>query len=231
MPHLTRRAWLAVGLAIAGLAALGVTIAGAQTDDTPRGTDPLSADELRPPSTWLRGPARPSAAGLGDDDVVLLVERHEEAKADEDDGLRRADVYVYSYDDDVLTWTVVDTATGEVDQSQVVPGTQLPLIQEEEDRALEIALADPEFAQLLATRYRQATGRDLADPATDLDIQPIVFRADANPAAAAGGAGACGRHRCAQLMIQSTDDLLVNLLPIVDLSTDAAASAETGFFS
>ena len=230
MPHLTRRAWLAVGLAIAGLAALSVTIAGAQTDDTPRGTDPLSADELTAAGDLAQGSNPGEAAGLGDDDVVLLVERHEEAKADEDEGLRRADVYVYSYDDDVLTWTVVDTATGQVDQSQVVPDTQLPLIQEEEDRALDIALDDPEFARLLATRYRQATGRDLADPATDLEIQPIVFRSDANPRAAAAGAGDCGEHRCAQLMIQSTDDLLVNLLPVIDLSSGEVLT-ETGFFS
>jgi hypothetical protein len=230
VPHLTRRAWLAVGLAIAGLAALSVTIAGAQTDDTPRGTDPLSADELTAAGDLAQGSNPGEAAGLGDDDVVLLVERHEEAKADEDEGLRRADVYVYSYDDDVLTWTVVDTATGQVDQSEVVPDTQLPLIQEEEDRALEIALDDPEFAQLVATRYRQATGRDLADPATDLDIQPIVFRSDANPRAAAAGAGDCGEHRCAQLMIQSTDDLLVNLLPVIDLSSGQVLT-ETGFFS
>jgi len=230
VPHLTRRAWLAVGFAIAGLAALSVTIAGAQTDDTPRGTDPLSADELTAAGDLAQGSNPGEAAGLGDDDVVLLVERHEEAKADEDEGLRRADVYVYSYDDDVLTWTVVDAATGQVDQSQVVPDTQLPLIQEEEDRALEIALDDPEFAQLLATRYRQATGRDLADPATDLDIQPIVFRSDANPRAAAAGAGDCGEHRCAQLMIQSTDDLLVNLLPVIDLSSGQVLT-ETGFFS
>jgi Cu2+-containing amine oxidase len=230
VPHLTRRAWLVVGVAIAGLAALSVTIAGAQTDDTPRGTDPLSADELTAASDLAQGSNPGEAAGLGDDDVVLLVERHEEAKADEDNGLRRADVYVYSYDDNVLTWTVVDTATGEVDQSQVVPDTQLPLIQDEENRALEIALADPEFAQLLATRYRQATGRDLVDPATDLDIQPIVFRSDANPRAAAAGAQACGEHRCAQLMIQSTDDFLVNLLPVIDLSSDRLLT-ETGFFS
>jgi hypothetical protein len=230
VPHLTRRAWLAVGLAIAGLAALSVTIAGAQTDDTPRGTDPLSADELSAATDLARGSNPGEAAGLGEDDVVLLVERHEEAKAAEDDGLRRADVYVYSYDDDVLTWSIVDTATGEVDHTEVVRNTQLPLIQEEEDRALGLALDDPEFAQLLATRYRQATGRDLTDPATDLDIQPIVFRADANPAAAAAGARACGRHRCAQLMIQSTDDLLVDLLPVIDLSTGDLLS-ETGFFS
>ncbi len=230
MPHLNRRSWLAVTVGIVGLVALGVTIAGAQTDDERTGTDPLGPTEEQAALDLAVGSGSTEAGGLGDDDVVLLVERHEEAKADEDDGLRRADVYVYSYDDDVLTWTVVDTATGEVDQSQVVPDTQLPLIQEEADRALEIAMDDPEFAQLLATRYRQATGRDLADPATDLDIQPIVFRSDANPRAAAAGAGACGEHRCAQLMIQSTDDLLVNLLPVVDLSSSQVLT-ETGFFS
>jgi hypothetical protein len=221
---------MVVGVAIAGLAALSATIAGAQTDDSPRGTDPLSENELSAAAELARGSNPGEAAGLGDDDVVLLVERHEEAKADEDEDRRRADVYVYSYDDDVLTWSIVDTATGEVDRSSVVRNTQLPLIQEEEDRALEIALADPSLAELLATRYRQATGRDLADPATDLDIQPIVFLSSSNPAAAAAGAGDCGRHRCAQLMIQSTDDVLVDLLPIIDLSSGQVLT-ETGFFS
>lgn len=230
MPHLTRRAWLIVGIAIAGLAALSVTIAGAQTDDTPRGTDPLSAEELSVATDLARGSDPAETTGLGEDDVVLQVERHEEEKTAEDDGLRRADVYVYSYDDDVLTWSVVDTATGEVDHSETLPDTQLPLIPEEADRAFDLALADPQFAQLLATRYRQATGRDLTDPASDVVVQPIIFRADANPAAVGTAAADCGEHRCAQLMLQSSDDLLINLLPIVDLSTDRVL-ARTGFFS
>ena len=86
MPHLTRRAWIAVGLGVAGLIGLGVTIAGAQTDDGPRGTDPLSADEEVTAVGLAQGSNPAEATGLGDDDVVLLVERHEEAKADEADG-------------------------------------------------------------------------------------------------------------------------------------------------
>jgi hypothetical protein len=213
---------------MAGLTALGVAIAGAQGDETARGTDPLSATELEAAAALARGSNPGEAAGLGDDDVVLLVERHEEPK-DAADGLRRADVFVYSYDDDVLTHNLVDLASDEVLQSRPITGEQLPLVEEEEARALEIALADADFEQLLATRFRQGTGRDLVDPATDLKIDAMVFSAATNPAAARGAAARCGEHRCAQLLIRSSDDLLVNLLPVVDLSADRLVSRE-GFF-
>ena len=81
----------------------------------------------------------------------------------------------------------------------------------------------------LATAYRQATGRELTDPATQLEIQALIFRADGNPGVR-GGAAACGRHRCAQFMIQTPDDLLVNLFPVIDLSAGRVVS-RTGDFS
>jgi hypothetical protein len=217
---------LAVLVAIAALGAAGVAIAGAQGDDTPRGTDPLSDTEEQAALDLARGSGDTESDGLGDDDVVLRVERHEEDKGDADS--RRADVYVYSYDDDTLVLTVVDLATGEVDSSEDMTGAQLPLLPEEGEHALELATADPEFEQLLATRYRQATGRDLTDPATELEIDPIIFRAEES-GSVTGPAAACGQHRCAQLMIRTTDDLLVNLLPIVDLSTEQLVSQQ-GFF-
>jgi hypothetical protein len=218
---------VAVLLAVAGLAAVGVTIAGAQGDQTPRGTDPLSETEEQAALDLARGSGPAESTEVGPDDVVLRVERREQDKADGD--VRQADVFVYSYDDDKLIVTTVDLASGDVVDTEQLTRTQLPLVPEEADHALELALADSQFQQLLATRFRQATGRDLADPATDLEIQPIIFRADANPTAT-GGARACGRHRCAQLMIQSTDDFLVDLLPIVDLSAERLVSRE-GFFS
>lgn len=230
MPHLSNRTWIGLAVAAVLLAAAGVTVAGAQGDDTPRGTDPLSEAEEEVARSLARGSGvtESSGGGLGDDDVILLVERHEEEKT-ADDSLRRADVYVYSYDDDVLTLTIVDTATGEVDASTVLRDTQLPLTPDEGARALEIALAAPGFEEALATAFRQSAGRDLVDPLTELDIQPIVFRADANPDSPRSVAQ-CGRHRCAQLLIETPDSILVNLLPIVDLSAGRLAST-TGFFS
>ena len=229
MRKLNRRAALAVGLGFAGLAALGWTIADAQSDDAPTGTDPLTETEVQAALAEAQGSGHAESTGLGEDDVVLRVERHEEEKAVEDSAPRRADVYVYSYDDDVLTLQVVNVETGRVDRDEVVPNTQLPLVQEEQDRAIELAMDDPEFAQRLATAFRQATGRDLSDVSDDIDVDPIVFRADSNAATPAGARG-CGRHRCAQLMLRSTDDFLINLLPVVDLSAGRLV-AETGFSS
>jgi hypothetical protein len=225
---LNGRAAVAVVLGFAGLAALGWTIADAQTDDTPHGTDPLTETEVQAALAEAQGSGPAEGTGLGDDDVVLQVERHEEDKAVEDSAPRRADVYVYSYDDDVLTWQLVNVETGHIDHAEVVPNTQLPLIEEERNRALQLAMDNPQFAQRLATAYRQATGHDLEDPATQVEADPIVFLADSN-AATTGAARQCGRHRCAQLMLQTNDDLLIDLLPVVDLSAGRVVS-QTGFF-
>ena len=168
-------------------------------------------------------------AAAPEDEVVLLVERHIEEKADEDSGARRADVYTYSYADDTLTRTVVDLTSGAVDDTRTTEGAQLPLVDAEADRALDLALADARFVDQLEAEYQEATGRALGDPAEDLSIDAIVFRADAMPTAATGAAAPCGVHRCAQLMISTTDDVLVDVLPIVDLSADRLV-ARNGFF-
>ena len=70
------------------------------------------------------------------------------------------------------------------------------------------------------------TGSAAPDPRAALDAQPIVFRADAVPAVAGGAATACGIHRCAQFLLQTTDHLLVDLFPVVDLSTGVVLSAD-----
>jgi hypothetical protein len=226
---LNRRAAVAVVLGIAGLAALGWTIADAQSDDSPHGTDPLTESEVEDALAQAQGSGPGESTGLGDDDVVLRVERHEEEKAVEDSAPRRADVFVYSYDDDVLTWQVVNVETGRVDQDSVVPDTQLPLVDEERDRALEIAMANPQFEQRLATAFRQATGRDLGDVDEDLVVEPIIFRADSNTSTPPA-ARRCGQHRCAQLMLSSSDEFLIDLLPVIDLTAGRVVS-QTGFFS
>jgi hypothetical protein len=39
------------------------------------------------------------------------------------------------------------------------------------------------------------------------------------------GAEACGLHRCAQFLIATQGDVVINLLPIIDLSLEALVSA------
>ena len=216
-------------IVVVSLAAVGSAFAGAQGDDTRRGTDPLSSDELASAASDARAEGEPAPESQGanglPDRVVLLVERHEEAKAADPD-LRRADVYEYAYTDDTLTRSVVDLESGRVDETTSGQGTQLPLIDVESARAVEVLYADPAFSDRLATEFRAATGRELGDPDTDLDMQTIVFRADSMPTVAQGAAAQCGIERCAQFMIQSTDHTLINLFPLVNLSEGAVITTD-----
>lgn len=223
----------ALALAAVGALALGSAVAGAQRDDARRGTDPLSADEIRAATDEARPAAAESseveelgANGLPER-LVLLVERHQEDKAEASTSdLRRADVYEYSYVDDTLTLSVVDLADGSVDTTDTSQGTQLPLVPVEIDRARELLFADEGFLDELASEYSAATGRTLGDPSRDLDIQPIVFRADAIPTMVQGPARDCGVARCAQFLIQSTDHFLIDLFPLVNLSDGALISTD-----
>ena len=232
-----RARWIAAGLIAAALAvaAYGSGFAGAQGEAGRHGTDPLSTEEVAAavegagvPSTAARpesaGPEALGANGLPER-LVLLVERHEEDQG-ADEGLRRADVYEYSYPDDTLTVSVVDLADGSVDGTTSGQGDQLPLIDVEAQRAVQLLLADPAFTERLTSEYQRVMGEPLDDPATDLDVQPIVFKADAVPTVATGRAALCGVHRCAQFLIQTTDHALINLFPLVDLSAGAVLTAD-----
>lgn len=227
--------WIVGAVALAlGVAAVGSSFAGAQGDDTRRGTDPLSADEVQAALDDTGVPPEVAAPDTGDAEslaanglperLVLLVERHVEAKDEED--LRRADVYEYSYADDTLTISLVDLEDGTVDDTQSVQGTQLPLVDVEAQRSLDLLFADTAFRERLDAEYQRATGQALADPAAELEVQPIVFLADAVPTVAQGEAAECGVHRCAQFLIQTTDHVLINLFPLVDLSDGVVLTAD-----
>lgn len=221
------RRWIAgvIGL-IFGAAAAGASFAGAQGDDILRGTDPLSTDEVQAALDYSGVPpdaATPESAGPGSlganglpERLVLLVERHFEDKDAAD--LRRADVYEYSYADDTLTVSLVDLADGSVDDTESVQGTQLPLVDVETQRSLDLLFADPEFRERLEAEHLRATGSTLTDPASDLIVEPIVFVAAAVPTVAQGEAAQCGIRRCTQFLIQTTNHVLINLFPLVDLS-------------
>ena len=230
-----RAGWIVGSVALAlGLAAAGASFAGAQGDDTRRGTDPLSADEVEAavadsgvsPASASPGTAGPESFGANGlpDRLVLLVECHLEDKGVSDQ--RRAEVYEYSYTDDTLTISLVDLADGGVDDTQTVQGTQLPLVDVEAQQALDLLFADPAFRERLDAEYLRATGSPLADPAVDLIVEPIVFLADAVPTVAQGEAAECGVHRCAQFLIQTTDHVLINLFPLVDLSDGVVLTAD-----
>jgi hypothetical protein len=64
----------------------------------------------------------------------------------------------------------------------------------------------------------------LTQPEAQLKFNVLIYRADSMPNANPGAA-ACGLHRCAQFLIATQDDVVINLLPIVDLSLQTVVSA------
>jgi hypothetical protein len=185
------------------------------------GYDPLSLTE----EEWahkasLQDPAVSALLENAQRVELLLVERHREPKARSRSDLspRRADVYVYIYDTDILLHAIINVESGLVDSVETAQNTQLPLTKNEAALATQIALADPKVNAAVQSEYRTITGEALNDPARQLTIRPLIFRADARPDQKLDKAAACGLRRCAQLLMTTHNDFLINLLPIVDLS-------------
>jgi hypothetical protein len=217
---------IAVGLTFtATLAWAAPAISQLQTPRT--GYDPLSPEEQERSRILASQRAEfASALNTVSRSELLLIERHVESKADMQNGNwpRRADVYTYLYDSDTLMLAVVNLASGEVSSVETMQNVQLPLTQNETDHAIELLLADSALMANIAGQYQTITGTALTQPRTQLKLNVLIYRADAMPNANPG-AEACGLHRCAQFLIATQNDVVINLLPIVDLSIEAVVSA------
>lgn len=229
-PHPGSRLWVFVALAAALIAPAALLLPG-QSDQAGSaqaartGFDPLSEAEA----------SRAEAIALADDQVqailagstrtqVLVVERHQEDKAVYAAGgwPRRADALVYDYAQDHLVQAVVSLDSGQVDEAIAADRVQPPLTPEEGRRALDIALADPVTGGDIHAAWAQATGGAPFD-GDALEPHPWVFRFDSVPEGTFPGTEDCGLHRCTQLMLATRDGLLLDVLPIVDLSAERVA--------
>ena len=195
---------------------------------TPRtGYDPLSPQEQARARTLAGQRADfANAVNTASRSELLLIERHAESKTDMRSGNwpRRADVYTYLYDSDTLMLAVVNLTSGQVHSVETMKNVQLPLTQNETDHAIQLLLADTTLMANIATQYQTITGTALTQPETQLKLNALIYRADAMPNANPGAA-ACGLHRCAQLLLATQSDVVINLLPIVDLSLETVVSA------
>jgi hypothetical protein len=227
-PHRLRLMGLVLVVGLALTATLVWAAPGVSLLDTPRtGYDPLSFEEQEQ-ARALAGQHDEFARAVNatSRSEVLLIERHAEAKAVMQSGNwpRRADVYIYLYDSDTLLRAVVNLTTRQVDSVETAQDVQLPLTQSETDRAFQLLMADGAVKTDIAAQYQTITGEALAQPKDQLKLSTLIYRADAMPDANRGAA-ACGPHRCAQFLIATQNDVVINLLPIVDLSLGALVSA------
>ena len=185
------------------------------------GTDPLSPSEiLQAQQTASQDAALSAQLNTPQRTEVLLVERHQEPKSVRQQGNwpRRADMYVYNYDTNILTYSIINLDTGVVDAVESAQNVQLPLNQAETERAIQLALADPQVNAILQTQYQATSGTPLTNPQEQLDIHVLTFQA--GPDQSQSAVVNCGLHRCAQLLITTQNGYFINLLPVVDLSNN-----------
>lgn len=188
--------------------------------DGPTGYDPLTAQEVNGVLAAVQ-PAQgtTSVSGAPSQPEVLLVERHDAKQAAHTQGSqpRQADLYAYDYATDTLIHTTVNVQSGAVVATEALQDVQLPLTANEEQRALGFIQSDGALWSTLAERYQQITGTPLR-AVTQLEKKVAVFQADVMPDRVNAAAAHCGRHRCAQVLLFTTDKTLLEIMPIVDLS-------------
>ena len=155
---------------------------------------------------------------------ILLSERHVETKNARSSGewRRRSDVYVYSYDRNVLKLFIIDLETLSIDSVDEEQNIQLPLTPNEIREALEIAYANQEFQIVLDQSYLDLTGETLTS-LDQLNVKAFIFRSDSMPDNVNELARNCGVRRCAQLLFYTLDNIAINMQPIVDLSEGKVA--------
>jgi len=227
-PRFLRLIALALVLGLALTATLVWAAPGVSLLDPPRtGYDPLSPEEQEQARALaVQQGEFAIAVNASSRSELLLIERHAEEKVVTQSGNwpRRADVYTYVYDNDTLLRAVVNLTSGQVDSVETSQDVQLPLTQNETNHAVELLMADAAVMADIAAQYQTITGEALTQPKTQLKLSALIYRADSMPGANPGAEG-CGPHRCAQFLIATQNDVVINRLPIVDLSLGALVSA------
>jgi len=186
--------------------------------------DPLNPDEIQKALTTalqagVANGADSEISAAAIDQEVLLVERHRGNKAEIQSAsvVRQGDVYVYDYTTDTLKHAIVDLTTGQtniIEESQYV---QLPLTENEVQRALDLAFENDALRAELQRSYALVADDELT-AIEQLNVKAFVFLAESMPDSVNELSEQCGLHRCAQLLLYTDDDTILEIQPIVDLS-------------
>ncbi len=159
---------------------------------------------------------------------LLLVERRPGEKGHSN---RRANVYIYDYDADKLIHLVVNARSGKVVHRSALTDVQLPLIDEEIQRATNLVFSDPNTRSRLEQEFLSATGKHLQD-ISQIHFKAFSFTADTvdsrDLADSARSITRCGRSRCTQILMYTADKVVLDVSPIVDLSGNTVLTASSG---
>ena len=186
--------------------------------------DPLSADEIQQTlaaalQAGVANGADSEISAAAIDQEILLVERHRGIKSEIQSAsiIRQGDVYVYDYTTNTLKHAVVNLVTGETSVIEETQYVQLPLTENEVQRALDLAFANESLRTELQNSYQLISGNALTS-IEQLNVKAFVFLAESMPDSVNELSEQCGLHRCAQLLLYTDGDTVLEIQPIVDLS-------------
>lgn len=205
---------------VLNVASLIMALSVTSTNAFAHNNDPLSEEEIARVANLTSDPtltARSSGTVSGDrkPQEVLLIERHQQKGAPSDQ--RYADIFTYDYETNELIESVVDLNTSIIIKTSRKKGIQLPLTENEINRAKQIIFDDEDERQVLAYEYHRITSQPLTDT-TELNIKAFTFTADSLPNRVNEASKHCGIHRCAQLMLYTGENIVFEISPIVNLS-------------
>ena len=162
-------------------------------------------------------------AMVADEPVLLMVERRPADK--NPNASRTANVYYYDYRKDQTIHAIVDAESGKVHKQVLVRNLQLPLIDDEVQRAFDI-YTQSRFRTDLADAYFETTGQALID-ISKVHFKAYVFHASVNEELLNKKTRRCGKTRCAQLLLYTEDNIAMNLSPVVNLSRGVVIQGNT----
>ncbi len=158
---------------------------------------------------------------------LLLVERHMLDKGmPASNGVRIADVYTYNYQSDTLKYSVINLLSGQVLQSESKQNVQLPLTENEINRARSIASEDPALQAQLESEYLTITGQPLQS-LNQLVVKAFIFLSSSMPDVVNTASESCGLHRCARLVMHTANRIALETSPIIDLSSGTVSQYRT----
>lgn len=165
---------LARSLFLVGILAAGPATVAAQRPEPP---DTLTAEERAMASRLAEAAVAPLRTGAP---MYLVASELIRPKGEE---ARQALVTHYRYDGDLAILTTVDFGRGQVVSLDTVPHLVVPIVQEEVDRARELALADPRVSRAveawrseLRVEAIQSRSASEADPLFGHRVVRLLFR-------------------------------------------------------
>jgi|GEM_PF-1319694 len=188
---------------------------GMNSQEEKRAMRSLDSDQsLKRRSKGLKRRSSAAAQAVPLDPQLLLMER----RRDKGSVLRLADAWYYDYEHNETIRKTIDLSSGDVLSSEVVIGTQLPLVEAEITQAFDVLLASAPDRRALGQAYRAVTGKRFKDR-SQVSYKAFIFHPDTVVDGLMPAARRCGVHRCAQMLIYTHDNIALDTAPVVDIST------------